>query len=149
MVTNQDIFEKLRQFRKIMASHHNNLINDVCECSKQDFDIHIRREIILCIVGRCESDGAHPKSIMEAMHINPSTLSELLHKLECDGFIERKQDPEDKRGIIIFLTEAGKARAAIIHEVFIHYLDEVFDVLTQEEKEQLYSIMDKLTRTNR
>ncbi|RMF19937.1 MAG: MarR family transcriptional regulator [Deltaproteobacteria bacterium] len=41
--------------------------------------------------------------------LEPSTMTGLLDRMEADGLIERRPDPNDRRALTIHLTEEGRA----------------------------------------
>ncbi|MBQ1447444.1 MAG: winged helix DNA-binding protein, partial [Solobacterium sp.] len=90
-------------------------------------------------------EGVHQKELAEEMRINPSSISELIDKLEADRYIERTVDPADKRATIITLTEKGKARAYEVMDERQATAAEVFRNLSEEEKQTLLVLLDKIT----
>ena len=48
-----------------------------------------------------ENGELSQKEIAEKLDIRPQSLSELLVKMESDGFISRRQDKDDKRVIVV------------------------------------------------
>ena len=50
----------------------------------------------------------NPKHLRESMMITSATMTHRLDKLERRGLIRRADDPADRRGIIVQLTEDGK-----------------------------------------
>ena len=88
--------------------------------------------------------GVRQKTLVEEMHINPSSVSELISKLEQDGYAIRKVDPEDKRATLITLTELGQARAYELEDERKERFASLFANLTEDEKEQLLTLLEKL-----
>ena len=103
----------------------------------------LSREHLLIIIGK-NPDGIRQKALAEKIGINQSSASELINKLESDGYIERKVDPEDKRATLLFLTEKGTARAAEVEDERKEIFKGMFEKLTEEEKQALSDILDKL-----
>ena len=101
------------------------------------------RERILMILLSHE-EGMHQKELAEEMKIGPSSLSELIDKLESDRYVERNVDPQDRRSTLITLTEKGKARAFEAEDMRRSFAEERFAALTQEEKETLLSLLEKI-----
>ena len=101
------------------------------------------RERILMIL-LAHEEGMHQKELAEEMKIGPSSLSELIDKLESDRYVERNVDPEDRRSTLITLTEKGKARAFEAEDMRRSAAEERFAALTQEEKETLLSLLEKI-----
>ena len=107
----------------------------------------LSRERILGILLEHE-DGLRQKAIAEEMHIGPSSTSEFIDKLEQTGYIERRPDPDDGRATRIYLTEKGKARAYELEDERKERFAFLFTALTDEEKEQLLALLDKLAAAN-
>ncbi|UFH32063.1 MarR family transcriptional regulator [Chryseobacterium sp. C-71] len=55
-----------------------------------------------------EKDGLTVNQIGEKLFLDSGTLTPLLKRLECKGFIARKRKKEDERVVEVFLEKAGK-----------------------------------------
>lgn len=102
------------------------------------------RERALAVIAEYEG-GVRQKTLTEDLKINPSSVSELISKLENDGYVKRTVDPDDKRATLITLTELGEARTAEISDERNERLERAFTALTDDEKEQLIALLEKLT----
>ena len=102
----------------------------------------LAREHILFLIARHEG-GIHQKDLIEMMHVNPSTMSEFVNKLEDGGYIVRTVDPEDKRATLLTLSEKGEARIAELKEERGERFRDLFKDLSEEEKEQLLALLTK------
>lgn len=78
------------------------------------------------------------------LSIRPQSLSELLVKLERDGYILRTKNEEDKRETLVSLTEKGEARAKEVESARTQQAEAFFSPLTQEEKDTLFELLKKL-----
>ena len=103
----------------------------------------LSREHLLIIINE-NPEGIRQKAIIEKVGIGQSSVSELINKLEDDGYIERKVDPDDKRATLLFLTEKGQARALEVEDERKDFFADIFAKLTEDEKQTLSDIMDKL-----
>ncbi len=54
--------------------------------------------------------GQRVQELADAVHLSQSALSRLIGRLEVDGLVTRAICAEDRRGIYVHLTEAGKKR---------------------------------------
>ena len=100
------------------------------------------QERVLTMVSMKE--GINQKDLAFLLGIRPQTLGEMLQKLEERGMVERKKSEADGRVIEVTLTDKGRERAAEIAERRAVAAADMFAVLTEEEKEQLGAILDKL-----
>ena len=74
------------------------------------------------------------------------TLSEQLESMDKAGLIIRKKDPNDRRNICVELTESGQEAAIRTKSGRSDYADELFDILTDEQKQSLISELEQLVQ---
>jgi len=55
-------------------------------------------------------DGCRSQSLADAVHLSQSALSRLADRLERHGLVERSNCVDDRRGINLVLTAAGRAK---------------------------------------
>ena len=85
-----------------------------------------------------------PTRLYEAAMISSGGMTNRLDRLERAGLVERRPDPNDRRGKLIALTEAGKI---VIDETIARHVaneQRLLSVLTQAEQETLDSLLRKL-----
>lgn len=78
------------------------------------------------------------------LDIRPQSLSELLVKLEKDGYLIRTKNEQDKREMLVSLTEQGKARSKEVESARTEQLNNFLAPLTITEREQLFNLIKKL-----
>ena len=87
------------------------------------------------------------QELLDIVQIRPASLSELLSKLEYKGLITRTKDENDKRTVVVQITEHGKT----IVEENVHYhretADQLFSSLSEEERGQLTELLGKLVES--
>lgn len=76
--------------------------------------------------------------------LDSATLTGILDRLEAAGFIERKNNPGDRRSIHIHLTPRGNALSKEAIQVIAAANSEFLQVLTREQKHDLFNIIKKL-----
>lgn len=101
------------------------------------------RERLLVFIGD-HPEGVWQKDLAADAGINASSASEVLARLEADGYIVRTPDENDKRAVRLTLTDAGKERADAIRAERSSVLENAFSKLTEEEKQTLSDLLDKL-----
>ncbi len=55
-----------------------------------------------------ETDGISQSELADALIVEPPTITALVKRLESDGFVNRRQDPDDARAQQVFLTDRGR-----------------------------------------
>ncbi|MBQ6479019.1 MAG: MarR family transcriptional regulator [Erysipelotrichaceae bacterium] len=101
------------------------------------------RERLLTIISEFP-EGVNQKQLAEHANINASSTSEVVSRLEDDGYLVREIDPNDRRATILKLTEMGQVRAEEVRNEREGMLEGLFSKLTEEEKETLSNLLDKL-----
>jgi len=76
--------------------------------------------------------------------LDSATLTGILDRLETAGFIERKNNPDDRRSIHIHLTPKGNALSREAIQAIVIANVEFLQVLTKEQKRDLFDIIRKL-----
>jgi len=75
------------------------------------FGLTRSQRIVLRIVG--QRPGASAGDLSRTLHVHPSTLTPVLHRLVEDGLLERAPDPGDRRRAVLRLSRRGKRIDAI------------------------------------
>lgn len=57
-----------------------------------------------------DKDAQRMQELAEAVYLSQSALSRVVARLEADGLVQRGMCPEDRRGIMACLTDAGRER---------------------------------------
>ena len=136
-----ELNEKLmEQFRKYQVLMHQGMRRFAPRGPKED-PHHGQGKVLVMLA---ENDGVSQKLLTEQSGIRPASLSELIIKLERNGLVERQRNEEDKRNRNVYLTEEGRALAVTIKSRKDESADFLFDVLSEEEKETLTVLFDKL-----
>ena len=54
------------------------------------------------------SDGVTQRSLVDGTHLRPPTVSVIIGKMEEEGMVERRRNPDDKREMRVYLTDHGR-----------------------------------------
>lgn len=84
-------------------------------------------------------DKLSTKELSEILNISVSSLNETLNKLEQKNFIRKIPSENDKRILLVELTEKGRALEFENNEDI-----DIFDALSQEEKEKLNEYLNTI-----
>ena len=88
-------------------------------------------------------DGIATRELAYVLGIRVPSLNEALSKLENAGYIVREPDPRDRRVQLITLTDLGRALTNQMGEGEPEG-DNIFEVLTEQERANLSDYLDKL-----
>ncbi len=84
------------------------------------------------------------KDLLSRMDIRPATLTRMLQRMEKNGLITRAPSKKDQRIMEITITEKGQAAQKKADRVFQEIEAEISALLTEEEKEILCRVFEKL-----
>ena len=80
------------------------------------------------------------KELCYILDLRPQSLGELLQKLEANGYIVRYRSREDKRAMVVELTEKGET-----FQQQRPYYDELYIGLSRTERKDLQESLDKIS----
>lgn len=84
------------------------------------------------------------KALGEKLLKSGGNITMVIDNLERCGYVERHRDPEDRRSVLIHLTDEGKNFIQSFFPKHLEAIKQEFSVLTKQEKEQLANICKKL-----
>ena len=92
-------------------------------------------------------EGYLQKELAALCHVEPATMVVLLANMEKRGLIRKEVDHVSggKRAFRIFLTEEGKRLADKVNHVVEEMEEKGFAGFSEEEKDQLISLLGRLT----
>ena len=80
-----------------------------------------------------KEDGTPSTSISNRMGMEPTSLTRTLKTLEEKGLITREKNPEDGRGVLIYLTDLGKEMRAHSKETVLKFNESVKKNISEEK----------------
>ena len=100
---------------------------------------------VLFTLSRCPTGKLRLNEINDHVLLSQSSLSRLVDRLEKRGLVERSIAPEDGRGILLGLTEAGLALQKEIGREHVRDIAELLlPALTATEQQELMRLTEKL-----
>ncbi|APX71148.1 MarR family winged helix-turn-helix transcriptional regulator [Companilactobacillus allii] len=90
-------------------------------------------------------DGLSQRYLGEVLDLRPSSIAELLKKLENNNYIIRKEDKADKRTKLVYLTDTGKDKADDNASLKDNdYSELFFSGLSDDQMSQFSDILQKI-----
>ena len=91
-----------------------------------------------------QQEGLTHSELAELLHVRPATITRMLQRMEKAGFVERRQDEEDRRVSRVYLTEAGRAVQSGVQQVWRTLEAESLDGMTSEERALLERLLARV-----
>jgi DNA-binding MarR family transcriptional regulator len=99
---------------------------------------------LLILTGLISYPGRTQLALGSALGVDKTTLTAELDKLERDGLIVRRPDPQDRRVRIPEVTEQGAARRGLVAEQARRVENDVLSGLSAAEREALRELLGRI-----
>ena len=123
---------------------HKNMLNDTEHFLKTNYDLlHSHIDVLASLY--FDGNSLSPTDLYDAIVFSSGGMTKVLKKLEERNLIKREASSNDKRSMLISLTQEGKD---LIENCMIEVAkqkEKKFSILTQKEKEDLKNILSKIT----
>lgn len=86
------------------------------------------------------------RDVEEEFHIRRSSVTSIIQGLEKNGYITRESVAQDARLKKIILTDKGRKINQSVRETILSEEEKILQVLTSEEKEQFFYLIQKLEK---
>lgn len=94
----------------------------------------------------CTHPGITPKEIADKMHVNKSTVTRIIEKLEKNGFVRQERSNADKRTLQIFPTDKASEVCDIVRVTFRDWKMLLTTVLTEQQLEMIEELTELLMK---
>lgn len=128
-------FKLSRVMRKVQRYYENNL---------SSFGVTPVQFYVLSALW--ENDGIKFKDLASSINMDGSTLTGILDRMERLDYVERRDDPEDRRSLLIFLKEKAKNNQREIIRLAERLNKEIKEKFTEEEFAVFEKVLDNLAR---
>jgi DNA-binding MarR family transcriptional regulator len=111
-------------------------------------DVSIRQHQTMSLVCRLTEEkpnGITLKELAESMKLAPATVSELVESLVKKNFLQRIQNPEDRRAVQITLTDHGQTLLDQCIKCVDTLCEKLLSELSASERDAMLSALAKIT----
>jgi DNA-binding MarR family transcriptional regulator len=121
------------------------LIGGRLAASAADFDLQVGEADVLFTLFRAgPPHRLSPTQLAESTLVTTGTMTNRLDNLERRELVRRAPNPEDRRGLMVELTEAGRALVDGLVGRHVANEEQLLSALSARERGQLASILRKL-----
>ena len=78
------------------------------------------------------------------MGMEATSLSRILKSMEEKDLIYRQKNPNDGRGVLIFLTAFGKSKREDAKKAVIEFNQEILNRVSPEQMESFFGVMETI-----
>jgi DNA-binding MarR family transcriptional regulator len=90
--------------------------------------------------------GTPSTSLGPKMGMEATSLSRILKSMEEKGLIERRPNPDDGRGVLIYLTDFGLEKRKDSKDVVLRFNDVIKQQLSKEQLKSFFEVMDSINQ---
>ena len=113
---------------------------------REQFDCSLPRFDLMAQLDR-HPKGLKMRELSRRLMVTGGNVTGLTDKLVQDGFVERRDDPSDRRAYTVLLTPAGKKFFRQMAEAHEGWVVQLFERLPPAKKVQLFSLLGELKQS--
>ncbi len=102
--------------------------------------------VLILLSRRCAEAGMSPSDLAQCLDVSRANITGLLDGLEKDGFVRRRQHPEDRRALTIHLTVAGHDFLEAMLPEHYRRIAGLMVHLAPDERRELTQLLGKVAR---
>ena len=116
------------------------------DCEKKD---HLRHSEIMILFGIKESEARYPDGVSVTdlsgyLRLKSPTVTPAVYRLEKEGLIERRTDPDDRRIVRIRLTGEGSRFVQAHAQHFAAHIQGLVEYLGEEKSNTLADLLNEV-----
>lgn len=101
---------------------------------------------VLMLLHHCCDELSTPAALADHAGVARATMTGLLDTLEKDALVIRQADPEDRRVVLVSLTEAGRTLINRILPDYFECVSQMMEPLSTPEQRMLTMLLQKVQR---
>ena len=91
-------------------------------------------------------EGLTQRELGEGANKKPANMTRILDRLEKKGLMVRRENPEDRRAALVFLTEKGHGLAAQVYDGFETFSNRLVKGISAEEQEVAIKVLQRMSQ---
>ncbi|MCC2113740.1 MAG: MarR family transcriptional regulator [Hyphomicrobiales bacterium] len=93
-----------------------------------------------------ESDAQTMGALASALEVRPPTITKMISRLSAQGLVRRESSTDDARLARVYLTEEGRARAALIDKTWIDIEVDALAGIDAKDRKKLRKLLRRIER---
>jgi DNA-binding MarR family transcriptional regulator len=90
--------------------------------------------------------GKPSTQIAPELGMESRSITRLLKNMEEEGYIRKSKDSDDKRQVLIFLTEDGQKKRALARDIVKNFNNLLLHEIPEDQIEIFFKVLDKVNR---
>ncbi len=93
-----------------------------------------------------KENGTPSTAISNRMGMEPTSITRTLKSMEEKGLIYRQKNPEDGRGVLIYLTEFGKEKRELSKSTVLKFNEMIKKNVTEEQLKTFFEVTETINQ---
>jgi len=138
--------KKTELIQRVMEMHResNNLLQGFP--SDQWIDLNLTIAQLKSLFFIAEKGTTNFKKLADALNVTPPNITGIIDRLVEQNLVSRKENPEDRRIMLLQMTQKGQELMNTLHEYKTAQITQILDSLSQEELNDLFTGLTALVR---
>ena len=107
-------------------------------------ELHLGPSDVLALDHLHAAGAMAPKDLSSLMGVTSGTMTALLDRVEKAGFLKREKNPDDRRGLLLRLTPAGRHAMQWLYEQFDEAIRETLRGVPEISPDELQRVLGLL-----
>jgi DNA-binding MarR family transcriptional regulator len=125
------------------------LIHDVSRMRRTAYDqlmkpLGVTRAQWWVLAHLSRHDGIMQTKLADALDVGKASLGTLIDRLESAGFVERREDPVDRRAKRVFMARAGQQLLARMMREENQFNDRILDGLSDADRDTMIRTLSRI-----
>jgi DNA-binding MarR family transcriptional regulator len=119
-------------------------LDSISNIEFKDYDL--TKGQYLYLVRICENPGIIQEKVAEMIKVDRTTAARAIKKLEMNGFIEKKDDPQNKKIKKLYPTDKGKDVYPFIKRENQYSNSVALEGLSEKEVETIFNLLQRVRK---
>ncbi|ADM68216.1 Transcriptional repressor MprA [Paenibacillus polymyxa E681] len=114
------------------------------EKRSREFGLSYGQYIALCVLSAQRNEMSSPSALAEKMGVSRAAISSMVISLEQEGFINKYDDPNDKRGVFVSLNDKGRSKIKQMDPFFVGLASRLMSDFSESEICQFQTYLSRV-----
>lgn len=105
----------------------------------RELGLHVGQDKLLLRLWH--EEGLSQARLGEGLGCEPPTVTNMIHRMEAAGLVERRGDPQDARVVRVYLTERGRALEGPVRTLWAEVEGRLTDGMEDAERQTLRDLL--------
>ncbi|MDT0002827.1 MarR family winged helix-turn-helix transcriptional regulator [Listeria cossartiae subsp. cayugensis] len=141
----QKVKQLIKSYQQTYIFAMSHIHQAISEISTNTVDLSIEQFFVLREIAAY--DGISATELAATLSVNKSAITPKLKKLVDKGYIQRKRNQQDKRAIVLTISEKGNNVYEACEKQLELLVNEWLEILGEKDSEHFFELFQKITKS--